>query len=137
MTTRDPDARDLAPQISNSYPCHRLRKALETAASHADAATQTRARERARRWREVLDGMATGRLTVGSRTPVADVPAWVTLKVVKGGFATGELLAEQPVSDEERESYAVAAKAGESLTRGDTVWKCVHTRAPVGPLNAC
>lgn len=63
------------------------------------------ARERAEAkvaaWRAVLDGMATGRLMVGSRTPVADTPAWVTLEVAHGGFATGRYLAETPLREDE------------------------------------
>ncbi|WP_157246782.1 hypothetical protein [Nonomuraea typhae] len=52
-------------------------------------------------WRAVLDGMETGRLTIGSRTPVADTPAWVTLEVAHGGFATGRYVAETPLSEAE------------------------------------
>ncbi|TCC66372.1 hypothetical protein E0H73_05685 [Kribbella pittospori] len=51
----------------------------------------------------MLDGIATGRLTVGSRTPVADTPAWETLEVAHGGFATGRFLAEAPLSADELE----------------------------------
>ncbi len=54
-------------------------------------------------WRAVLDGVETGRLTIGSRTPVADTPAWVTLEVAHGGFATGRYLAESPLRDDELE----------------------------------
>jgi hypothetical protein len=53
------------------------------------------------RWRAVLAGMAAGTLAVGSRTPVADTPAWVTLEVVHGGFATGRYLAETEPQDDE------------------------------------
>ncbi|MFI6504786.1 hypothetical protein [Nonomuraea typhae] len=52
-------------------------------------------------WRAVLDGMETGRLTIGSRTPVAGTPAWVTLEVAHGGFATGRYVAETPLSEAE------------------------------------
>src|SRR5690349_16757641 len=53
------------------------------------------------RWRAVIDGMASGQLAVGSRTPVADTPAWVTLEVAHGGFATGRYLAEAPLREDE------------------------------------
>src|SRR5690606_26560743 len=53
-------------------------------------------------WRAVLEGMATGTLTVGSRTPVRDTPAWVTLEVAHGGFATGRYLAEGPLLPHEQ-----------------------------------
>src|SRR4051794_1893781 len=71
------------------------------------AAPRRRAEERIRRWRSVLDGIATGRLTVGSRAPVAGLPAWVTPEVVRGGFATGTPAAGGPLRPYE------AAVAGE------------------------
>jgi len=46
------------------------------------------AERRASDWRSVLAGML-GSLQIGSRTPVRDTPAWVTLGVAHGGFATG------------------------------------------------
>ncbi|MGB3441558.1 MAG: hypothetical protein WBA97_22650, partial [Actinophytocola sp.] len=58
---------------------------------------------RAARWHAVLNGMADGTLTVGARTPVADTPAWVTLEVEHGGFATGRYLAEAPLRHDETE----------------------------------
>jgi hypothetical protein len=84
-----------------SYPAARLRAALETAVRAGDAATRARAAAKAARWTAVLDGMASGRLTVGSRTPVAGAPAWATPEVVTGGFTTGRLLAEQPLDEAE------------------------------------
>ncbi len=70
-----------------------LARALSTAAEGTDPAARARAEARAARWRQVLEGMFDGSLTVGARTPVAGVPPWVTLEVARGGFATGGLLA--------------------------------------------
>jgi hypothetical protein len=78
------------------YAWGQLHRALQTAAQHADAATRARAAARVTRWREVIAGMQRGDLEVGRRIPVAGVPAWATLEVVHGGFATGALLAEGP-----------------------------------------
>src|SRR5688500_8712187 len=64
-------------QIGDGYPLAQLAKAL-------DAGDQPRID----RWRAVLRGMASGALRIGSRTPVAGLPAWVTPEVVRGGFAT-------------------------------------------------
>jgi hypothetical protein len=61
-----------------------------------------KAPEKAAMWRSVLAGMMDGSLTIGSRTPVAGTPAWVTLEVAHGGFASGRLLAEAPLRDDER-----------------------------------
>lgn len=71
---------------------------LRRAVRHAGADSA-----RAARWRAVLDGMADGTLTVGSRTPVKDTPAWVTLEVLHGGFASGRYLAEAPLRQDETE----------------------------------
>ncbi|HEX6909110.1 MAG TPA: hypothetical protein VF142_01870, partial [Longimicrobium sp.] len=42
----------------------------------------------------------------GARTPVPDAPAWATLEVVQGGFATGGLLAGGPLQPHEAELLA-------------------------------
>jgi hypothetical protein len=86
----------------NPYAYGRLVAALQSAATDPDPAVRARAAGKADRWRTVLDGMASGALRVGDRTPVADTPAWVTLEVLHGGFATGAYLAEQPVTAAER-----------------------------------
>ncbi|MEV6508054.1 hypothetical protein AB0M61_18310 [Streptomyces sp. NPDC051642] len=71
------------------YAQGQLAKAFATALTHEDADTRRRAESRVTRWRAVLAGMAGGLLSIGSRTPVAGLPAWVTPEVVHGGFATG------------------------------------------------
>lgn len=88
-------------QPSSGYAFGQLERALRMAAGHDDPAVRERALAKAERWRAVIGGMAGGELTVGSRTPVAGTPAWVTLEVAHGGFATGRLLAELPLSDDE------------------------------------
>jgi len=86
---------------SAGYAIGRLEQALERALTSDDLAVRRRAAARVDAWRNVLDGMASGRLTVGSRTPVANTPAWVTLEVAHGGFATGRYLAEAPLREDE------------------------------------
>jgi hypothetical protein len=83
--------------ISADYVRGLLARALVTATSHEDDATRARADEKLRRFTEAISGMASGQINVGSRTPVADTPAWATLEVVKGGFATGSLVAGGPL----------------------------------------
>ncbi|WP_193475003.1 hypothetical protein [Streptomyces griseomycini] len=87
-----------------SYPKAQLAKAFVTALTHEDADTRRRAEVRGQRWREVLAGMAAGRLSVGSRTPVDGFPAWVTPEVVRGGFATGTASAGGPLQAYETEA---------------------------------
>jgi hypothetical protein len=79
------------------YAYGQLERALRSTASAPDGAARARARAKAGRWADVLAGMTGGTLEIGSRTPVADTPAWVTLEVAHGGFATGRYLAEVPV----------------------------------------
>ncbi|MEW2253937.1 hypothetical protein [Streptomyces sp. NPDC047869] len=101
-------------QANPGYAASQLAAAFRTAAAHPDPETRRRGAERGRRWRAVLDGMANGLLTIGSRTPVAGLPAWVTPEVVRGGFATGEPSAGGPLLDHE---IATARRAGVPETR--------------------
>jgi hypothetical protein len=88
-------------EVSPVYAIGQLQRAVAKAAEPGDAADRERALDKAQRWRNVLAGMAEGYIQVGSRTPVADTPAWVTLEVAHGGFATGRYLAEAPLTEEE------------------------------------
>jgi len=88
-------------RVSGAYPIGQWAKALR-ATQDADMAVRARAVERVRRWTDVIRGMADGTVSVGDRAPVAGFPAWVTLRVVHGGFATGQALAETAPDIEER-----------------------------------
>jgi hypothetical protein len=88
--------------IGSSYALFQLGKALTTAAEHADPETRARAQQRIADWVAVLNGLSSGTLDAGSRTPLAGAPNWVTLKVVTGGFASGELSAGGPLRTHER-----------------------------------
>jgi hypothetical protein len=83
--------------VHHTYPMGQLATAFSTAVTHHDPRVRARAEDRVARWRKVLTGMADGTLTVGSRTPVAGLPAWVTPEVVRGGFATGTPAAGGPL----------------------------------------
>jgi hypothetical protein len=102
-------------EASPGYAFGQLEEALHTAASTTDGATRRRALAKAGQWQDVLDGMAGGTLRVGSRTPVAGTPAWVTLEVAHGGFATGRYLAEVPVRPDEIPAGAPATTDRERL----------------------
>nr|WSY50805.1 hypothetical protein OG999_12210 [Streptomyces sp. NBC_00886] len=93
----DDDAEQQHLTAAPGYALGQLAKAFTTALTHEDTDTRRRAEGRARRWRAVLAGMAGGRLTIGSRTPVAGLPAWVTPEVLRGGFATGTPSAGGPL----------------------------------------
>lgn len=83
--------------IGDAYPLGQLARAFTTASRHEDPETRRRAEARVHAWTRVLAGRAEGTLTIGSRTPVQGLPAWVTLEVVRGGFATGTPLAGGPL----------------------------------------
>jgi len=93
----DDDADQQHLTAAPGYAQGQLAKAFTTALTHEDADTRRRAEGRVTRWRAVLAGMAGGLLSIGSRTPVAGLPAWVTHEVVHGGFATGTPSAGGPL----------------------------------------
>lgn len=103
-------------EINPGYVLHQLLRALDRVAHHEDPEVRARAGVKAQRWAEVIEGLQTGTLAVGSRTPVAGTPSWVTLEVVHGGFATGRYLAEGPLDDDERRLLAALPEQ----VRGDT-----------------
>ncbi len=79
--------------------------------------------EWADKWTAVLRGMASGVLRIGSRTPVKDMPAWVTPEVLRGGFATGKAAAGGPLEPWEspsREQSFARALSDEGLAELET-----------------
>ncbi|MEU6624878.1 hypothetical protein ABZ926_29485 [Streptomyces litmocidini] len=97
------------PNTSGPHVEARLARDFVTALTDADPATRARAGERVRGRRRVLAGTAAGTLRIGSRTPVEGLPAWVTLDVLHGGFATGAPSAGGPLQPYEAEA---ARRAG-------------------------
>jgi hypothetical protein len=83
------------------YAMGQLQRAIESLAAAPDPADRAGLEAKVSRWRSVLAGMADGTLTVGSRTPVAGVPVWVTLEVTHGGFASGRFAAQTPLRADE------------------------------------
>jgi len=84
---------DARPGVGAGYARGQMAKALTTQADHHDAATRERAGQRVADWARVFSCVVEGDLRVGSRTPLEEVPPWATLRVLTGGFTTGELLA--------------------------------------------
>jgi len=94
-------------RIGLGYPFGQLFKAMAQAGQAATA--------RVREWERIIKGMLDGSLTVGSRTPVAETPPWVTLEVVHGGFATGGFAAGGELLPHERDEMvrlSAGAEAG-------------------------
>jgi hypothetical protein len=90
-------------EVEAGYARNQIATALATALTHADADTRQRAEQRVRLWQQVVDGMAEGRLSIGSPVPVFGLPSWVTPQVVHGGFATGNAAAGGPFLPHEEE----------------------------------
>ncbi len=68
--------------------------AVERQAAHLQGAGSNPAfKSMKNKWLDVVAGILDGTLLIGTRTPVEGVPAWATLDVAHGGFATGELVA--------------------------------------------
>lgn len=103
-------------RINPGYAHGQIARALTTATEHPDAATRERARDKIQRWQRVLAGLVDGSIDIGSRTPVR-APAWATLEVVTGGFATGALLAGGPLREHERAlAQALGASSSDDRT---------------------
>jgi hypothetical protein len=101
MSTRDAES-DGAPGIGAGYAMFQLSKALIAEESDPDPQARVRAGERIARWQQVVVHAMNGTAQYGSRMPFADVPAWATLEVATGGFATGHLLAGGETTEDER-----------------------------------
>ncbi len=93
MTNDDSDKTD--PAASSAYALSQAVRAFFNGTEMALA--------RAEKWRQVVSMMLGGQLRIGSRTPLEGVPAWVTLEVLHGGFASGGLAASGPLLSHERE----------------------------------
>ncbi|NHZ42727.1 hypothetical protein [Massilia aquatica] len=98
-------------RIAPGYATLQLSAALRTASDHPDPQTRARAALKVQQWEQIMVGMFTGAIAVGSRTPLDGAPAWVTPEVAKGGFATGDLKAGGPLQDHELATLAAAGMA--------------------------
>lgn len=96
------DGQEAMATANPGFALGQLLKASTTAEAHPDASVRRNAQRRVENWLRVLTGMQDGTLTVGSRTPVAQVPAWVTTEVMHGGFVTGRLSGEGPLLESEK-----------------------------------
>ncbi|WP_296268359.1 hypothetical protein [Pseudomonas sp. UBA6562] len=101
MRKRDSDSAQ-APGIGAGYAAFQLSKALLALSDSLPPEARTRAAKRVERWQQVVAHALGGSAQYGSRTPLPDVPAWVTLEVSTGGFATGQLLAGGDLTEYER-----------------------------------
>ncbi|MGN7440939.1 hypothetical protein [Pseudomonas lactis] len=85
------------------YAVFQLSKALLAHDLDCGLVARFNARERISRWQQVIEHLLQGTADYGSRSPFAEIPAWVTLEVVTGGFATGNLLAGGELTEYERQ----------------------------------
>ncbi len=87
--------------MANGYARGQLARAFLTATTAEDPATRGRAERRVQAWMQAMGAMSRGEVHLGSRVPVAGLPPWVTLEVLRGGFATGSASAEGPLEADE------------------------------------
>lgn len=118
--------------VNAGYPFGELARAFVTATTAEDARTRKRATARVERWQSVLAGMEEGRIGIGSRKPVAEFPEWVTLEVIRGGFATGAPAAGGPLRPHE---LAVIERTGIASSRA-AVFAYHLSDAGLAELNA-
>jgi hypothetical protein len=107
------------PTANPGYAFHQLAKAIVSSERLESPEARARAAARAEAWRHVLAGMAGRTLRVGSRTPVAGTPAWATLEVLRGGFASGALAAEGDLQPHERTLLARLGRGEGATDRAD------------------
>lgn len=106
MSANDDEIAEPGSGIGAGYAAFQLSKALDAQYNHADPEVRARAARRVARWQSVLAHALERTADFGSRTPLAGIPAWVTLDVASGGFATGGLLAGGELADHERDMAA-------------------------------
>ncbi len=92
-----PQPEPLPAQVGSSYAQFQLAKAFAATARATDAQEHGHASAKVASWRRVIQNLMTGSVDYGVRTPVNQAPAWATLEVLTGGFATGALLASGPL----------------------------------------
>lgn len=103
--------------VNPGYAAFQIAKAFTTSKGHEDPQTRERAKQRIAKWETVLRSILSGSVDYGSRTPVNAAPAWATLEVVTGGFATGELLAAGPLQEHEKKLLDDLPAVGEGQER--------------------
>ena len=79
--------------IGLTYAAHQLSSAFKNLTLLTDANNQPHASEKVAKWTNLIEKLASKQLHVGSRTPLPKTPSWVTLEVIRGGFATGKMAA--------------------------------------------
>ena len=94
-------------KINLDYVGNQLQKAYKAKDESRCADETEKADKRIRQWQDVLSGILTGSLKIGSRKPTA-YPIWVTPEIARGGFATGKALAATAmISQDEKHVISV------------------------------
>lgn len=103
---RNSDNDDVPPgsgAVNPGYAASQLAKALLASEQTGNAERAEKAADRVMQWQNILSNILNGAAHYGSRTPLPDTPAWATLEVATGGFATGQLLAGGPLEVYEKD----------------------------------
>jgi hypothetical protein len=116
-STHDDDTTGGPSSIDSGFAAFQLARALTASMANTDPAARERAAKRIASWEKILDHLFARSASYGSRTPIDNVPAWATLEVMKGGFATGSLLAGGPLEPYERQLLERIPAAGQATER--------------------
>lgn len=100
--------------IGRWYATDQLARAVDAFERATTPADMALAEKRVGRWMAVRRNGFLGTVRIGARRAVARYPAWVTLEVVRGGFATGRAVAAAPLEPWE---LALARTAGVRASR--------------------
>jgi len=113
----DDDTTGGQPALGAGFAAFQLARALTARAAHTDPAARERAAQRVAAWKSIVGNLYAHSADYGSRTPIRDVPAWATLEVMTGGFATGSLLAGGPLQPHEHALLERLPVAGQGTER--------------------
>lgn len=108
----DDERKDMS--ASPAYVLAQLSRAFVNSQRLETAEARKQSSDKLADWMRVFEGMLKGDLKIGSRQP-SKAPVWATLKVLKGGFSTGDLLAGGPLQAHE---VALLSRLFQSGNRG-------------------
>src|SRR5512132_514398 len=104
--------------INAGYALEQLRRAVSSRETNPDEAARARAEGRVRRWEQVLAGLSTGSIAVGSRTPLLGVPAWVTLRGGDRRLCHGRAAGRRRAAAARARAAGAAGRAGRAVAAG-------------------
>ncbi len=91
--------------------------------------------ERTEKWLGCLTGMLDGTIDVGTHAPIAEYPVWVSLEVLPGGFASGNIMSSFLEGDQKNDYWFTEKGALELLPCLET--SCYQVKCPEQSIIPC